>query len=155
MLVRPFEPSDADALAILFHTSVHEAAICDYSPAQVSVWSPSQPDAEIYLRRAQGRTVLVAVGDDGRPTGYGDLESSGHIDHLYCRPDMIGTGVGSAIYAAIEGVAKRAGIAVLFVEASESARRLFERRGFAVDARNDFTIDGVAIHNYRMSKPIA
>lgn len=42
----------------------------------------------------------------------------------------------------------------LYVEASEAARRLFERRGFTVDARNDFAIDGVAIHNYRMSKAI-
>jgi putative acetyltransferase len=67
---------------------------------------------------------------------------------------MVGNGVGSAIYAAIEAVARRAGIAVLFVEASEGARRLFERRGFAVDARNDFMIDGVAIHNYHMSKSI-
>ncbi|MDH6231715.1 hypothetical protein M2281_002313 [Mesorhizobium soli] len=42
----------------------------------------------------------------------------------------------------------------LFVEASEGARRLFERRGFRIDARNDYTINGVAIHNCRMSKLI-
>jgi putative acetyltransferase len=67
---------------------------------------------------------------------------------------MVGTGVGSAIYTEIEAAARKAGIAVLFVEASEGARRLFERRGFCVDARNDFIIDGVSIHNYCMSKPI-
>jgi putative acetyltransferase len=155
MIIRPFEPSDADALAALFHASVHEAGIRDYSSEQVAAWSPSKPDSERYLQQAQGRTLLVAVDKDDRPIGYGDLESDGHIDHLYCLPDMVGTGVGSAIYAAIEAAAKTAGIAVLFVEASEGARRLFERRGFVVDVRNDFTIDGVAIHNYRMSKPIA
>ena len=154
MLIRPFQSSDADTLAALFHASVHEAAIRDYSPEQVAAWSPSQPHAETYVRQAQGRTFLVAVDDDGRPIGYGDLESDGHIDHLYCRPDMVGRGVGSAICVEIEAVARSAGIAVLFVEASEGARRLFERRGFDVDARNDFMIDGVAIHNYRMSKPI-
>lgn len=98
--------------------------------------------------------MLVAVNDEGRPIGYGDLEANGHIDHLYCHPNIVGTGVGSAIYAAIEVTARKAGIAVLFVEASEGARRLFERRGFSVDARNEVTIDGVTIHNYRMSKPI-
>jgi putative acetyltransferase len=154
MLIRPFEPADADALATLFHASVHEAAIRDYSPEQVAAWSPATPESESYLRRAQGRTVLVAVNDEGRPIGYGDLEPDGHIDHLYCHPDIVGSGVGSAICAAIEAVARKAGIAMLFVEASEGARRLFERRGFCLDARNDFTIDGVAIHNYRMSKPI-
>ena len=64
-------------------------------------------------------------------------------------------GVGSAIYAALEAAARDAGIAMVIVEASESARRLFERRGFSIDARNDFTINGVAIHNYHMSKRIA
>lgn len=154
MFIRPFEPTDAPALAALFHASVHQAGIRDYSPEQVAAWSPSPPNPERYLRQAEGRAFLVAVDDDGRAIGYGDLEPDGHIDHLYCRPDRVGTGVGSAIYAALEAVARLAGIAVLFVEASESARRLFERRGFGIDARNDFTIDGVAIHNYRMSKQI-
>lgn len=155
MLIRPFAPSDADALATLFHRSVHEAGIRDYSPSQVAAWSPSKSNPEKYVRQAIGRTFLVAVDDDGEPLGYGDLEANGHIDHLYCRPDMIGTGVGSALYAAIECAAKSAGIAVLFVEASEGARRLLERRGFSVDAQNNITINGIAIHNYRMSKSIA
>jgi putative acetyltransferase len=154
MFIRPFEPSDANALAALFHASVREAGIRDYSAEQVAAWSPSKPDPDRYLRRAEGRTLLVAVDDDNQPIGYGNLEPDGHIDHLYCRPDVVGIGVGSAIYAAIEAAARRAGIALLFVDASEGARRLFEHRGFGVDARHDFTINGVAIHNYRMSKPI-
>lgn len=155
MLIRNFEPADADALATLFHATVHEVGIRDYSSEQVAAWSPSRPDAARYLRQAEGRTFLVAVDDDGVIAGYGDLEENGHIDHLYCRPDLVGTGVGSAIYAALEEVARKAGIAILFVEASEGARRLFERRGFNLDGRNDFVIDGVTIHNYRMSKSIA
>lgn len=155
MLIRNFEPADAHALATLFHAAVHQVGIRDYSSEQVAAWSPSRPDAVRYLRQAEGRTFLVAVDDDGVIAGYGDLEENGHIDHLYCRPDVVGTGVGSAIYAALEEVARKAGIAILFVEASEGARRLFERRGFNFDGRNDLVIDGVTIHNYRMSKSIA
>lgn len=155
MQIRAFQSADAEALADLFHASVHEAGSRDYSAEQLAVWSPRKPDAETYRWQAEGRTFLVAVNDDGQPVGYGDLKPDGHIDHLYCRPDVIGTGVGSAVYAALELAARSMGIPVLFVEASEGARRLFERRGFRVDARNDFTINGVAIHNYRMSKPIA
>jgi putative acetyltransferase len=155
MIVRPFKPSDAEALAILFHESVREAGARDYSEEQVAAWSPCRPDPEIYVRRAESRILLVAVDEDGQPIGYGDLKPDGHIDHLYCRADKIGTGVGSAIYRALESAAKSAAMPIIYVEASESARRLFERRGFGVDARNDFTINGVAIHNYRMSKPIA
>ena len=152
MLIRAFKPSDADALATLFHSSVHRAGIRDYAAEQVAAWSPSPPDPARYIRQAKERIFLVAVNENGEPIGYGDLEPTGHIDHLYCRPDMIGMGVGSALYAALESAARQSGIAVLFVEASEAARRLFERRGFTVQSRDDFEVNGVMIHNYRMTK---
>jgi len=63
------------------------------------------------------------------------------------------TSVGSAICAELEGAAKQAGISLLSVDANEGARPLFERQGFKADSRNDFTIGGVGIHNYRMLKP--
>lgn len=122
---------------------------------QVKAWSPSRPDPERYLRQFKDRTFLVAIDDVGQPIGYGDLEPNGHIDHLYCRPDRIATGVGSAIYAALEDAAKDGGLTVLYVEASEGARPFFERRGFKVVVRNDFVLNGIAIHNYRMSKSLA
>ncbi|WP_419826858.1 hypothetical protein [Sphingomonas sp.] len=65
---------------------------------------------------------------------------------------MVGTGVGSALYAGLEATAEQAGIPVLSVEASEGARRFFMRRSFRLDARNDFVLNGVALHNYRASK---
>ena len=154
MLIRPFDDADAAALSALFHASVREGGIRDYSPEQVAAWSPAEPDPEGYVKRATGRTLLIAEDDDGEPVGYADLEPDGHIDHLYCHPAVIGTGVGSALYAAIEAAAREAGIVKLSVEASEAARRMFDRHGFVVDGRHDFMINGVAIHNYRMSKAI-
>lgn len=155
MRVRLFARADADALAALFHDSVQQAGIRDYSPEQVAAWSETKPDPEQYLRRAEGRMVFVVEGDSCEPIGYGDLEPSGHIDHLYCRPDRIGAGVGSALLVSIEAAAKAAGITTLFIEASEAARRLLERRGFVLERRHDFILRGVAIHNYRMSKVIS
>lgn len=52
----------------------------------------------------------------------------------------------------MEAAAREQGIRSLFTEASELARRLFERKGFAVVERQDLVIRGVAIHNYRMAK---
>lgn len=154
MLIRHFRSSDADGLAALFHASVRQGGIRDYSVEQVTAWSPSKPDPNAYLRRAESRTLLVAEDDNGQPMGYGDIAPDGYIDHLYCRPDVIGNGVGSALYFAIEALARKNRIPRLSVDASEAARRLLERCGFDVDARNDLVINGVAIHNYRMSKSI-
>jgi putative acetyltransferase len=154
MFIRPFQPADAPALAALFHASVRQGGSRDYSAAQVAAWSPAPPDPAKYICQATGRVFLVAVNEAAEPVGYGVLEPTGHIDHLYCRPDVIGTGIGEALYAELENAARKSGMRLLFTEASEAARRLFARRGFIVERRNDFIINGVAIHNYRMSKPL-
>ncbi len=155
LTIRPFQPSDADALAALFHASVRNAGVKYYSPEQVEVWSPAVPEPGFYLRLSERCTVLVAVYAQTVVVGYGTLDSAGHVDHLYCRWDLVGCGIGSALYASIEIVAKAAGMKVLTVDASGAARRLFERRGFTMDRRNDFLLSGVPIHNYRMSKAIS
>lgn len=48
-----------------------------------------------------------------------------------------------------------AGMATPSVDASDGARILLERRGFHVEERQDFAINGVEIHNYRMSKALS
>ena len=155
MKIRPFQERDAEALAELFHSSVHQIGRLDYSSAQISVWSPQKPSASRYVKQtADGRIFLVAVDENDQPIGYGDLESSGHLDHLYCHPDFIGTGVGKAIYQELERLGKAQGISRIYVEASEAARRLFERQGFSTKQRVEQMIDGVQIHNYEMTKNI-
>ena len=47
---------------------------------------------------------------------------------------------------------RRRGLHRIFVEASELARPLFERRDFTLLGRNDLVLDGVDIHNYLMEK---
>jgi putative acetyltransferase len=155
MLIRPFVADDAPALALLFHVSVHEAGRRDYSPEQLSAWSPAPPDpAGLVARASDGRIFMVAVDDAGAQLAYGDVEADGHIDHLYCRPDAVGTGVASALYDRLEREAIERGMTRLYVEASEAARRLFKRKGFTVEKRRDLTIGGVALHNYMMAKPL-
>lgn len=114
------------------------------------------PDpARLRAQARDGRLTLVAVDPDDVPLAYGDLEPDGHIDHLYCRPDVAGTGVTAALYAEIEAAARARGMKRLYTEASEPARRFFLKHGFIVVARNDFALAGVAIHNFRMEKMLS
>lgn len=151
--IRAFRPADAPALANLFHAAIHEIASRHYSPAQIAAWAPAVPDPARFLARGtDGRILLVAEGADGNPLAYGDVEADGHIDHLFCRPDAAGTGVTATLYTALEAAAAAQDIARLYTEASEPARRFFERRGFTVDQRRDFELAGVPMHNYAMHK---
>jgi putative acetyltransferase len=153
--IRFYRQGDGPAVAAVMFRSVREAALADYSAEQVEAWLPSEPSAKWFDERARdGRVVLVATDHTGAVVGYGDLEQNGHLDHLYCLPDVIGDGVASKLYDRLEQVAVQWGIAVIFVEASEAARRLFIRKGFVVVERRDFERHGVALHNYAMEKPL-
>ncbi len=153
MEVRPFRREDAPALAALFYAAIHQIARLHYSDEQVRAWAPDVPSAEqIASWGDDGRLFLVGVDGEGVPFAFGDLEADGHIDHLFCRPDVAGTGVTSLVYDGLEGAARERGLELLYVEASEPARRFFLRKGFRVDRRRDFPVRGVPIHNYRMEK---
>jgi len=84
-----------------------------------------------------------------------DLEPDGHIDRLFCAPEAAGQGIASRLYDAIEEAAREQGIGRLFTEASELARRFFERKDFVVLERQDKVLRGVPIHNYRMAKTLS
>lgn len=154
MFIRPSEAADANTHADLFYASVRQVGIRHYSPEQVAAWSPSRPDPACYVERALSRMLLVAVNGHGDTAGYGDFEPDGHIDHHYCHPDWVGTGVGSAVYAGLEAAAEQAGTPDLSVEVSEGARGFFARQGLSLDARNDFVLNGMAFHNHCMSKQL-
>jgi putative acetyltransferase len=154
-LIRLYDSHDAPHLSVVFFDAVRKGALRDYSEAQVEAWAPELPDPAAFDARAKdGRLVLVATNETGTPIAYGELETNGHIDHLYCHPDAMGKGVASAIYDRLELHARERRMAKLFAEASEAARRLFLEKGFAVVKRREFLLRGVMLHNYRMEKQL-
>lgn len=150
--LRPYRHEDAGILTDLHARSVRHYGPRAYAPAQVAVWAATADVARTAARCSDGRQVWVAQDDTGGVLGFGDLEGDGHLDMLYVAPEAEGLHVGSLLYAAIEAHAREHGMARIFVEASELARPLFERRGFTLLGRNDLDVAGVAIHNYRMEK---
>ncbi|WP_119458346.1 GNAT family N-acetyltransferase [Rhodospirillaceae bacterium SYSU D60014] len=155
MQIRPYETADAERLCALFFDAIRETGRRNYSAQQVEAWAPCRPDPHQFDEVAtDGRILLVVVNNEGDPIAYGDLEADGHIDHLFCRPDVVGTGVASALYDELEKVALERGMTRLYVEASEAARPLFARKDFALLERRDFQLRGVLIHNYAMAKTL-
>jgi putative acetyltransferase len=136
--IRFYEPKDAALLGAVFFDAVRTVGLREYSQAQIEAWAPVMPDpARLEARAKDGRVILVAVNEVDEPIAYGDLELNGHI---YCRPEVIGAGLASALYNRLEQQARERGMTGLFVEASEAARRLFMRKKFAQVKRRDFLL---------------
>jgi putative acetyltransferase len=154
--IRSYRPEDAEPLSDVMWRSVREAALADYSVEQTMAWMPEPAGAErMHDRATDGRHVLVATRAGGDVVAYIDLEANGHIDHLYALPEAVGQGVAAALVDAVECLAIAEGLRELRVEASEAARRLFEKKGFVVLTRHDWELRGEPVHNYEMSKQVA
>lgn len=155
-VIRPYRDSDAEAIAAITLAAIRGTVLRAYSPEQVAAWSARFSPQRVLDWASKGHVILVAADADDRPAAYTVLEADGHLDMLYCHPDHAGKGLGLALLGAAEAVARRRGMTRLFTEASELARPVFARAGYALLHRRDFTIpfEGaeVAIHNYAMEK---
>lgn len=155
--IRPFLESDATFLADVTVAAIRAVGAKSYTPEQVSAWAARHPSPQRFLdRAASGDHLFVAVDVNDIPAAYALLEPDGHLDMLYCHPDHTRRGLADGLLAASEQSAHQQGITRLYTEASELARPAFERAGYSVERRRDFTIehDGkdVPIHNYAMEK---
>ncbi|QIN81406.1 GNAT family N-acetyltransferase [Rubrobacter tropicus] len=151
MIVRDYREHDAGEICRLFYGTVRAVNLGDYSPEQVRAWAPAPPDPDLWHERMSGRHTLVVGGDDG-VVGFAELEEDGHLDMFYCRWDVVGRGVGSLLYAAVEERARELGVGRIFTEASITARPFFERKGFSVLRRNTVARGGVELTNFSMEK---
>ncbi|GJM03452.1 MAG: acetyltransferase [Rhodomicrobium sp.] len=153
VIVRKYRQKDAGPLCVLVVRSVKQVASYDYSADQVRVWADRVPSRErMDDLGLDGRLRFVAVDLMDEPVGFADLERNGHIGYFYCAPEVVGTGVGRALYEALEKEAVELGLKRLFVEASETAKPFFIWLGFSVDHKREFEIERVPIHNWAMVK---
>ncbi len=76
----------------------------------------------------------------------------GHKDHLYVHSSVAGTGLAGEIIDTLLAAGAAQWVGRFYVEASELARALFARKGFALVKRRDFEPRGVMIHNYAMER---
>ncbi len=151
MNIRLFNKQDAEQIARLFHQTVREVNICDYSLNQVKAWAPD----DIYFRdwvTVCSQKFTYVADDNGTIAGFGELESDGHIDCFYCHKNYQRMGVGSKIYHAIEAKAEQLELHRLYTEASITAKPFFLGMGFSVIKKQQVKCRGESFINYAMEK---
>lgn len=151
--LRPFLPADAPKLAALFRAAVEELTGEDYDHDQREAWASLADDEEAFAARLRECLTLLAV-KEGEVAGFIALEDNKVIDLLYVAPEAAGTGVGAALCAAAEAIAKGRGVETLSVDASDTALGFFQKRGFEAQRRNTVDIDGVWLGNTTMTKKL-
>jgi putative acetyltransferase len=151
--LRPYLPQDAPLLAEIFRASIEELTEDDYSVAQQEAWASAADNEKKFAARLADNLTLIATLE-GMPVGFISLKDNRDIDLLYVHPTVAGQGVGAMLCDAVEKLAAARGAAHLTVDASDSAREFFQRRGFAPEQRNAVSVGGEWLANTTMKKQL-
>jgi putative acetyltransferase len=154
LAMRPLLPADVPLMAEIFRAGIEELTADDYSEAQQAAWAETADDEEAFGARLSGALTLVATFG-GAAVGFASLADNSRIDMLYVHPAAAGQGAGAMLCDALEKLAAARGRKELEVEASDSARGFFEKRGFVAKTRNTVSLAGEWLANTTMVKPLA
>ena len=152
LAMRPMLPADVPLLAEIFRASIEELSADDYSEAQQEAWASAADDEEEFGARLAGELTLVATFDGRRS----DLLRSPATKTSTCCT-CIRSRPGRARRDALRCAGKarrRPRRKELSVEASDTARGFFEKRGFKAQQRNTVSLAGEWLANTTMIKPL-
>ena len=154
LALRPFLQADVPLLREIFRDSIAELTAEDYTPAQQEAWASAADDEAAFGKKLAGELTLVATLA-GSPVGFAALAGKDKIDMLYVHPAAAGQGVGAMLTDALEKLAGSRGAEKLTVDASDSARGFFEKRGFVAQQRNSVLVGDEWLANTTLHKQLA
>jgi putative acetyltransferase len=147
--VRPYQSEDGEATLSCFVEAVRTTAAAHYNAQQRAAWAPDTIDpVEWAARRAAARTLVAEIG--GSVVGFTDLDATGYIDMLFVHPEAGRLGVGTALLGEVLRLAEVEHQTQLSANVSMTARPVFERARFRLEADQRVTRNGATFTNYRM-----
>ena len=153
MDLRRYRTEDLPALSRLFGETVRRVNIRDYTPAQAEAWAAGE--ADLLTRDDWFRRLYTLVAEiDGQIAGYGNVDGTGYLDHLFVRWDCQGRGVATALCDALEEHCRDLGLTAVTVHASKTALPFFLHRGYRVEREQQVPVRGQVLANYAMHKEL-
>ena len=146
MLFREYQTSCKE-ITELFYSTVHTVNAKDYTKEQLDVWATEQVDLEKWNQSLQEHYSIVAI-EDGVIVGFGDIDKTGYLDHLFVHANYQGRGIATAICNQLEQVVK----GDITTHASITAKPFFEKRGYRVVKEQQVERQGIFLTNFCMEK---
>jgi putative acetyltransferase len=159
IVVRPWRPDEARRFLEIHHEAVRHLAVEDYPASVIDAWAPLPvtDDAVAWLVANRDNELRVMAEMDGTPVGIGALVVRGtELRACYVLPDAARRGVGTALVAAIEDMARERGLTQLRLQSSLTAEPFYTALGYVAERRRKLRLrPGIAMAAITMHKPLA
>jgi putative acetyltransferase len=142
VFVRPMQADEARRFLEIHHASVRGLAVDDYPPSVIDAWASPITDERLqrFLQNRDGETRLIAELD-GVPVGIGALvAANSELRACYVLPTAARRGIGTALVAEIERIAREHGLDHLTLESSVTAEPFYTALGYGVEKRGEHRI---------------
>ena len=147
MLVREYQISDCKETTELFYNTVHTVNAKDYTKEQLDVWATGQVDLEKWNQSLQEHYSIVVIENEVI-VGFGDIDKTGYLDHLFVHADYQGKGIATAICNQLEQTVQ----GDITTHASITAKPFFEKRGYKIVKEQQVERQGIFLTNFCMKK---
>jgi len=140
--VRVASREDLRAFIDIHHRSVHGLASGHYPPEVLEAWAPPMTEGE--WQRFEANTdgeIRLLAELDGKAVGIGALVvADAELRACYVVPEAARKGVGSALVAEIERLARAHGLLQLSLQASVNAEPFYAAHGYEVAERGEHVL---------------
>lgn len=159
--IEPARPEDAWAIVVVHDAAIRGSAADVYPVDVIAAWAPAPITPErvddLARRLASGReTAIVARSPTGEVVGFGSIVAHrSELRALYVDPGHGRRGLGAALLARLEAMARGIGLSELAMDASLNAVGFYERHGFTARGRPSHRLpSGAEMLSVRMGKTL-
>ena len=148
MKILNYESKYLVELINLFHDTVENVNIKDYTLEQVKVWVNKEQDKMFWDDRfLKTNTYLISIKDV--IVGFGNIDESGYIDMFYVHKDYQGIGVGTKLLEVLE---TSVNTPKYITDSSITALNFFINNKYQIIKEQLIIKNNVSLINYKMTK---
>ncbi|MBS7229983.1 GNAT family N-acetyltransferase [Flavobacterium psychroterrae] len=145
--------SDLQEMQEMYIETIKWVCKSDYNPLQINAWISSLDDTERWLKVIHSQFVLLAINDN-KIVGYGTLKDGNYIDFFCVHKDFQRQKIADNIFNQLEAEAIRERSKTITADVSITAKPFFDKKGFAVKAKQKNIRLGVELINFKMEKEL-
>lgn len=150
--IRPLEEKDIHDMQSLFHSTVLNVNIKDYTKEEVEDWASCGDDMEHWKEILFNNQFIGAFNEQGCLIGYSSMNKNGYMHSMFVHKDWQGKGIATLLLSEVEKIARQYKVKEITSEVSKTARPFFEHKGYVVECEQKQQANRLKLTNYKMKK---
>jgi len=151
--IREATYDDVPEITELFRETILSVNTEDYTTDQLEAWSSKHSDTNLWEDKIEEEYFIVAF-ERKKIIGFASLREDTYIDLLFVHKDHQHKGVAGKLLKHLENVSLEQEAIVLKCDASLTAFKFFEKKGFKKLKKNMIIINNEELYNYSMIKSL-